>query len=196
MTKYTYPSVLIHHHHATTAIKPQHYHAISMTTISFNHLITVTMLPPSHGRYHHIATILRRPPPSHYRNPHTTTTITPPPPSPSGPGLVFIVYPEGLSTLDGANVWSVFFFFMMFLLGLGSSLTMVENVLSTLIDEYPVFRKTQLRNALTRIGICFIFFLLGRNYAQYNFPLISSIVSHPGVLGDLGDLGDLGGLGA
>ena len=32
--------------------------------------------------------------------------------------------------------------------------------------------------------------------AQYNFPLISSIVSRPGVLGDLGDLGDLGVLGA
>ena len=28
--------------------------------------------------------------------------------------------------------------------------------------------------------------------AQYNFPLISSIVSRPGVLGDLGDLGVLG----
>ena len=32
--------------------------------------------------------------------------------------------------------------------------------------------------------------------AQYNFPLVSSIVSRPGVLGDLGDLGDLGVLGA
>ena len=33
------------------------------------------------------------------------------------------------------------------------------------------------------------------NAAQYNFPLISSIVSRPGVLGDLGDLGDLDDLG-
>ena len=33
------------------------------------------------------------------------------------------------------------------------------------------------------------------NDAQYNFPLISSIVSRPGVLGELGDLGDLGDLG-
>ena len=32
--------------------------------------------------------------------------------------------------------------------------------------------------------------------AQYNFPLISSIVSRPGVLGDLGDLGVMGFLGA
>ena len=28
--------------------------------------------------------------------------------------------------------------------------------------------------------------------AQYNFPLISSIVNRPGVLGNLGDLGVLG----
>ena len=32
--------------------------------------------------------------------------------------------------------------------------------------------------------------------AQYNFPLISSIGSRPGVLRDLGDLGNLGVLGA
>ena len=30
---------------------------------------------------------------------------------------------------------------------------------------------------------------------QYDFPLISYIVSRPGVLGDLGNLGDLGDLG-
>ena len=36
----------------------------------------------------------------------------------------------------------------------------------------------------------------GIDPTQYNFPLISTIVSRPGVLGDLGDLGDLGVLGA
>lgn len=78
-----------------------------------------------------------------------------------GPGLVFIVYPEGLATLPGATVWSILFFFMMFTLGMGSSLSMMENVLSSVLDEFPVLRKTKLRNAFSRAAICFIFFLLG-----------------------------------
>ncbi|KAK2159537.1 hypothetical protein LSH36_151g05026 [Paralvinella palmiformis] len=37
-----------------------------------------------------------------------------------GPGLAFVVYPEGLALMSGAPFWSFCFFFMLFILGLGS----------------------------------------------------------------------------
>ena len=37
-----------------------------------------------------------------------------------GPGLAFVVYPEGLALMKGAPFWSLCFFFMLFTLGLGS----------------------------------------------------------------------------
>ena len=44
-----------------------------------------------------------------------------------GPGLVFVVYPEGLSTMPAAPVWAVLFFFMMTTLGFSSQVS-EENI--------------------------------------------------------------------
>ena len=38
----------------------------------------------------------------------------------AGPGLVFVVYPEGLTQMPLAPLWSVLFFFMMLNLGFSS----------------------------------------------------------------------------
>jgi SNF family Na+-dependent transporter len=38
-----------------------------------------------------------------------------------GPGLVFVVYPEALSTMPGSRIWSIIFFLMLLTLGLDSS---------------------------------------------------------------------------
>ena len=37
-----------------------------------------------------------------------------------GPGLVFVVYPEGLTQMPVAPVWAVLFFFMLVTLGFSS----------------------------------------------------------------------------
>ena len=41
----------------------------------------------------------------------------------SGPGLAFIVYPRALSLMPLAPLWSGLFFFMLFLLGVGSQVS-------------------------------------------------------------------------
>ncbi|XP_074653770.1 sodium- and chloride-dependent glycine transporter 1-like [Tubulanus polymorphus] len=55
----------------------------------------------------------------------------------SGPGLAFVAYPEALSKIPGAAIWSVLFFFMLLTVGLDSQFVFVETVVSGIIDKFP-----------------------------------------------------------
>uniref|UniRef100_A0A0R3VY67 Sodium-and chloride-dependent glycine transporter 2 n=2 Tax=Taenia TaxID=6202 RepID=A0A0R3VY67_TAEAS len=57
----------------------------------------------------------------------------------SGPGLAFVVYPEALSQMPFPAIWSVFFFFMLSTVGLGSQFAIVETVMSGVEDELRRF---------------------------------------------------------
>lgn len=91
-----------------------------------------------------------------------------------GPGLVFVVYPEGLTKMPVSPVWSILFFFMMLNLGFSSEFSMIECVLSAFIDEYPELRKGK-RETLFRVGACTFFFGAGiifvTNVSGINFEL-------------------------
>uniref|UniRef100_A0A914C0M9 Transporter n=1 Tax=Acrobeloides nanus TaxID=290746 RepID=A0A914C0M9_9BILA len=58
-----------------------------------------------------------------------------------GPGLVFVVYPEALATMPGANIWSIIFFLMLLTLGLDSSFGGSEAIITALSDEFPWIKK-------------------------------------------------------
>ena len=58
-----------------------------------------------------------------------------------GQGLAFIAYPEALSQLPLAWLWSVLFFFMLFLLGLDSEFALLETALTAMYDGFPKMRK-------------------------------------------------------
>lgn len=42
----------------------------------------------------------------------------------AGPGLIFVVYPEALSRMPVAPLWSILFFFMMLTLGFSSQVSL------------------------------------------------------------------------
>ncbi|XP_035824773.1 sodium- and chloride-dependent betaine transporter [Aplysia californica] len=62
----------------------------------------------------------------------------------TGPGLVFVVYPEAISYLPLPQLWGVLFFIMLFTLGLDTQFVMCETLLTTLGDLFPgLMRKRQ-----------------------------------------------------
>ncbi|RDD46443.1 Sodium- and chloride-dependent GABA transporter 2 [Trichoplax sp. H2] len=76
-----------------------------------------------------------------------------------GPGLVFMVYPAGLSTLPGSNFWSILFFFMLITLGLDSQFAMVEAISTGLTDFWPNLFAS--RRPYLILGLCIVEFLIG-----------------------------------
>ncbi|KAL8614152.1 hypothetical protein ACOMHN_026369 [Nucella lapillus] len=78
-----------------------------------------------------------------------------------GPGLAFEVYPEALSQMPVPPLWAVFFFLMMATLGFGSQFSIVECVMSALIDEFHRYINTRRKIIYFRIGVILVSFLLG-----------------------------------
>jgi len=54
-----------------------------------------------------------------------------------GPGLVFVVYPEAIATLDGSFFWAIIFFLMLITLGLDSTFGGLEALITGICDEWP-----------------------------------------------------------
>ncbi|KAK7024560.1 hypothetical protein SK128_016326 [Halocaridina rubra] len=59
----------------------------------------------------------------------------------AGPGLAFITYPEALSLMPLAPLWSVLFFLMLFFLGIGSIFVQCEAMVVSIVDEFPYLRR-------------------------------------------------------
>lgn len=55
----------------------------------------------------------------------------------SGPGLAFIAYPEAVLLMPLPHLWAVAFFFMMFILGMGSQFGGIEAICTAVIDQWP-----------------------------------------------------------
>ncbi|XP_063713731.1 sodium- and chloride-dependent GABA transporter 2-like isoform X2 [Symsagittifera roscoffensis] len=79
----------------------------------------------------------------------------------SGPGLIFKMYPVAVSLLPLPNVWSVLFFFMVFLLGVDGQYAAVESFVCSLLDVFPQFRKTSSRQAMFTLAVCLAKFIVG-----------------------------------
>ncbi|KAL5109298.1 Sodium and chloride-dependent glycine transporter 1 [Taenia crassiceps] len=93
----------------------------------------------------------------------------------SGPGLAFVVYPEALSQMPFPAIWSVFFFFMLSTVGLGSQFAIVETVMSGVEDKLRRFGLLT-SNILKYIFRCFFFVSPPR---QTNQALLWNSVAPP-----------------
>uniref|UniRef100_A0A914DAQ7 Uncharacterized protein n=1 Tax=Acrobeloides nanus TaxID=290746 RepID=A0A914DAQ7_9BILA len=51
--------------------------------------------------------------------------------------LIFVVYPQALATMDYSNVWSMIFFLMLITLGIDSTFSGIEALITGFCDEYP-----------------------------------------------------------
>ncbi|GFX51877.1 sodium- and chloride-dependent glycine transporter 2 [Trichonephila clavipes] len=93
-----------------------------------------------------------------------------------GLGLAFIVYPEALAAISYVpQLWAVLFFFMLFVLGVGSSMSQMETLLTVLKDRFPRLRQ---RIWLLSLTACLLFFALGlpltTNYGQQILVLLNN----------------------
>ena len=76
-----------------------------------------------------------------------------------GPGLAFIAYPEGLSKIKFLpQLWSALFFVMLFTLGIGSSVGMIETILTCAKDQFESLHRHKGKTAFV---FCSIYFLFG-----------------------------------
>ncbi|XP_064598237.1 sodium- and chloride-dependent glycine transporter 1-like isoform X2 [Liolophura sinensis] len=77
----------------------------------------------------------------------------------SGPGLAFVVYPEGISQMPLPPLWAILFFLMMITLGFSSQFSIMETVITGIIDEYRILRKGW-QSLVFRISMCLGFFAI------------------------------------
>ena len=69
--------------------------------------------------------------------------------------MAFVVYPEALSKIDWLpQLWSVLFFIMLYTLGIGGSIALVETILTCIRDEF-----TQLRTKKSILALIACIFL-------------------------------------
>lgn len=71
-------------------------------------------------------------------------------------GLAFVTYPEALGRITIVpQLWSVMFFLMLYMLGLGSSVGDVEAIMTVLNDQYPGLKRWRSYLSVLTCVICF-----------------------------------------
>ncbi|KAG2461352.1 SC6A9 protein, partial [Polypterus senegalus] len=93
-----------------------------------------------------------------------------------GPGLAFVAYPEALTLLPISPLWSLLFFFMLILLGLGTQFCLLETLVTAIVDEigsdWIIKNKT-----FVTLGVAVIGFLLGVPLTT-QFILVFTVVQY------------------
>ena len=84
----------------------------------------------------------------------------------SGPGLVFLTYPDLVLSLPGSVLWATIFFVMLLVLGIDSEFCNVEALVTGMVDNWP--DKLLKHRRLFTIGLCTFLFCLG-------IPLVTNV---------------------
>jgi len=95
-----------------------------------------------------------------------------------GQGLAFIAYPTALAQLPFyPQVWSIMFFFMLFLLGLDSEFALLETVLTAFYDGIPTLKRFK---PLMTFLLCMSCFLISLPCMSYSGAFIFQIMDEYG----------------
>lgn len=87
-----------------------------------------------------------------------------------GAQLVFVVYPDAIAKMEfGSTYFSIMFFLMFILLGLGSNMGIVTTILTSIKDRYP-----EVKTWKVVVGIAIAGFCCGLVYIS---PVSSTVVS-------------------
>ncbi|XP_041638682.1 sodium- and chloride-dependent GABA transporter 2-like [Cheilinus undulatus] len=79
----------------------------------------------------------------------------------SGPGLAFIAYPRAVTMMPFPQIWAVFFFIMIILLGLDSEFVGLEAIVTAISDMNPAFFHVGHRRKLLLLAISVASFFIG-----------------------------------
>ncbi|XP_041854310.1 sodium- and chloride-dependent GABA transporter ine [Melanotaenia boesemani] len=96
-----------------------------------------------------------------------------------GPGLVFVVYPEVLSTMPVSQLWTPLFFIMLLCLGLDSQFANVEVGVTFLKDEFgPKILRFVKREELLVLTVCVVCFVLGLPHVTKGGIYVFQLMDH------------------
>ncbi|XP_049540198.1 sodium- and chloride-dependent glycine transporter 1-like [Anopheles darlingi] len=100
-----------------------------------------------------------------------------------GAGLAFVVFPELVAKLQMPRLWSVLFFFMLLTLGLDSQFTLMETVVTAILDTFPRWRRRKLAvvSAVSLLGY-FGGLVFVTNSGMYWFQLVDKYAANWSVL--------------
>lgn len=95
----------------------------------------------------------------------------------SGTGLAFISYPDAISKFDAVpQLFAVLFFFMLFVLGIGSVAAIANCIITIICDQFPFLKYWAVAIAVSIVG-----FLIGLVYITPGGQWILNLVDHYGV---------------
>ena len=94
----------------------------------------------------------------------------------AGVGLAFVIYPAAIANLPGGLIFQsligIFFFLMLFSLGIDSAFSLVEAIVTGLKDSFKLKRET------ATFWVCFIGFLVGLIYSSKGGLYWLDVVDH------------------
>ncbi|TMW48588.1 hypothetical protein DOY81_006326 [Sarcophaga bullata] len=93
-----------------------------------------------------------------------------------GAGLAFISYPDAIAKFrQFPQIFSVLFFFMLFVLGIGSNIAMTSCTVTAIRDNFPKIKQWQ-----CALGIAIVSFIIGLSYVTPGGQFILTIVDYFG----------------
>uniref|UniRef100_A0A3B5A962 Transporter n=1 Tax=Stegastes partitus TaxID=144197 RepID=A0A3B5A962_9TELE len=101
----------------------------------------------------------------------------------TGAGLVFIIYPEAISTLPGSTFWAIVFFIMLLTLGIDSSMGGMEAVITGLTDDFKILKRNRkLFTFATAFGTFLVALLCITNGGIYVLTLLDKYAAGTSIL--------------